>query len=215
MQINCIRFPDENEAESRPPVKMSKFCTLRPHNVKLVGQTPRNVCFCIYHSNFIQCCAAIHKFIPQIPKYGPELTEWLVCEDQTRECYFKTCKKCATSNINDKFIAASKRPEVQGKTVQWMQWVKNETENRYKNAEQKGTIEELINYFSKIYPKFLVHSYTKREQDKAFNMDRKSVKERTDVAVLQIDFAENYKCEAQNEIQPANYNQKQVRASVF
>lgn len=32
-----------------------------------------------------------------------------------------------------------------------------------------------------------------------------------DEATLQIDFPENFKCESQNEIQQANYNQKQVR----
>lgn len=93
-----------------------------------------------------------------------------------------------------------------------MQWIKLENQNRYTNELQTGSAAKLINYFLQIYPQFLRHSYTKREQANAFNIDRKSAEENDDVAVLQIDFAENYKCEAQNEIQPANYNQKQVWA---
>lgn len=148
-----------------------------------------------------------------LPNYGPEMIELLVCENPTRHCYFKTCEECTSSGIDSTFNGISKRPDIKNKSVQWMQWVKNEKENRYTNELQHGSITELINYFLKIYQKFLVHSYTKREQANNFNIDRKSVElnENVDVAVLQIDFAENYKCESQNEIQPANYNQKQVR----
>lgn len=205
LKYSIFIFVGDNGTTAYAQVKLSKFCTLRPQHVKLVGQTPRNT------SNFIQCCDGLHKYIPQLPTYGPEMIDFLVCDNPTRDCYFKTCKECTTTNITKTFLAISKLPEYKNKPVEWMQWVKKEKENRYINELQKGTTEKLINYFLKIHAQFLMHSYTKREQANAFNNDRKSVEENVDVAVLQIDFAENYKCEAQKEIQPANYNQKQVR----
>ena len=33
------------------PAGLSKFCDLRPQNIKLFDQIPHNVCVCIYHEN--------------------------------------------------------------------------------------------------------------------------------------------------------------------
>lgn len=93
-----------------------------------------------------------------------------------------------------------------------MQWTKDETANRFQNCSKEGTQDELVKCFLSIYIKFLKHSYVKREQEKAFTADRKRVNsdQHLDEALLQIDFAENYKCECQDEVQQAHYNQKQV-----
>lgn len=94
-----------------------------------------------------------------------------------------------------------------------MKWVKDETANRFQNRTEEGSQEKLINYFLSIYPKFLQHFFVKREQEKTFTAHRKRVDSDHHLAecVLQIDFAENFKCENQDEVQQAHYNQKQVR----
>lgn len=93
-----------------------------------------------------------------------------------------------------------------------MQWIKDETANRFQNCSEKGPRNKLVDYFLSIYPKFLKHSYVKREQEKAFTADRKRVNsdQHLSEAILQVDFAENFKCECQDEVQQAHYNQKQV-----
>lgn len=173
---------------------------------------PHNVCLCPYHSNFIDCWASLNKNIKEFPKYGKRASELLVCPNPTRDCWFKKCGKC-TSTIISKKLRAFLTPENGRKNVIWMQWIKDPTTNRTQKQKQQATLNELMNYFIGIYPKFLQHSYCKREQHKNFNDDVKDVSkpENRFVAVLHVDFAENAKCESQDEIQSAHYNQKQVR----
>lgn len=140
-----------------------------------MSETPRNVCFCLYHTNFIQCATSLHKYIPELPNYGPKLTELLVCDAPTRECYFKTCTKCKTSKIDKRIRLIAKRSSDESKTVKWHRWVKDESANRFQNCTENGSRKELVDYFLSIYPKFLKHSYVKREQEKGFTADRKRV----------------------------------------
>lgn len=99
------------------------------------------------------------------------------------------------------------------KKVKWMKWTKDETANRFQSSTVEGSLAELMGYFLSIYPKFLQHFYVKREQEKTFNEQRKRIDsdEHLCECILQIDFAENFKCESQDEVQQAHYNQKQVR----
>ena len=60
-------------------------------------------------------------------------------------------------------------------------------------------------------PKFMQHSYIKRQQAKKYEEDKELASTiSSTVAVLQMDFAENYTCTAQDEIQSAHWNQNQV-----
>lgn len=182
-----------------------------------MSEMPQNACFCLYHSNFIQCADALRKNIPEFPGYGNyELVDFLICDIPTRECYHKTCKKCSQTEIDKKIKELANRSSSSRKNLKWMKWVKDEESNRFQNIAEEGTQNQLVEYFLSIYPKFLQHFYVKREQEKMFAENRKHVDhtdQGLDGAILQIDFAENFKCESQDEVQQAHYNQKQVRIS--
>lgn len=198
--------------ELQSPVQRSKFCSLRPKHVELVSDTPKEQCLCLYHSNFILCCLALNKYIPEFPKYGKGCTQLLICENPTEECWFKTCRKCSTTSVNQKLQKFCKTKSVQRKPVVWQQWIKVEVTNRTQNDAVNGTLNDLMNYFISIYPKFLKHSLIKREQWKAFVADHKDLdlEKNFHLAILHLDFAENFKCVSQDEIQAAHYNQRQV-----
>ena len=73
---------------------------------------------------------------------------------------------------------------------------------------KEGTLDDLLLLFESKIPSFLEHVFVKREQFKYFeekltNLDK-------DEAVIQVDFAENYTCKYQDEIQSAHWNQEQV-----
>ncbi|KAG4075427.1 hypothetical protein HA402_015080 [Bradysia odoriphaga] len=208
------KFVEEyhREHKSDPPVKISKFCDLRPQHVLLMGETPRTSCLCIYHANFSQCCIALNKYIPELPKNYTEMIKLLVCENDTKDCHFKKCKNCSHNVIELKLKHISKYSTNKTTSIKYMQWLKDKTANRFENQEQTGTIQELVDHLLGIYVQFLKHAFIMHEQAENFNNDTKLVDspEHFDEALLQIDFAENHKCESQDEIQQANYNQKQV-----
>lgn len=194
------------ENDQDVPIKLSKFCDLRPAHVKLVASTPLNVCGCIYHSNFIECCEILSKNVIGFPKYGSDLMDLLLCQEPDRSCWFEICKECNPSKTNQHLTDLLKGGA--SKNVNWTLWEKCKVENRYQQFEKNGTVTELLEYFKAIYVPFLQHSYIKLQQAASFKMDLDSLDEET--CVVQADFAENYTCEAQQEVQNAHWNQKQV-----
>lgn len=171
---------------------------------------PNNVCVCIYHANFIEACTVLHKHVQEFPAYGTELTQLLVCCEFNRDCWFKTCADCSPTIVEQKL-----REIVAGKNnvkVTWLQWKQDKVKKRTQRDPEHGTITQLLNYFISIYRDFLKHSYTKNEQSDEFNIDREYINSETNVkeCLVQVDFAENFKCEAQDEAVNAHWNQHQV-----
>lgn len=174
---------------------------------------PNNGCVCIYHANFIEACSALHKAVPQFPSYSLDLTQLLVCCEFGRDCWFKTCDDCSPKKIEEKLfniIAGSGL-----KLVKWLQWKHDKVKNRTQRHEEHGTVNVLMTYFVSIYKDFLKHSYTKEQQSEDFNIDREFVNSEENVkeCVLQVDYAENHKCESQDDSHTAHWNQQQVRIS--
>lgn len=193
-----------------PPVHFSKFYELRPCHVKLVGDTPLDQCRCYYHENFILCCTAIKRGMTEFPKYGPELEKLILCENAEKNCWMRNCLKCPDIQLTlAKIMKRSKSKK--GDLVTCVHWIKNDETKRFQKSVQKGTLESLLNHFVKILPDFLRHSYIKRKQAASFESDNDEVKKSDgEVATLQADFAEGFKCEAQDEIQSAHWNQATV-----
>lgn len=194
---------------SKPPVKLAKFCALRPAHILLVGDTPHDMCFCIYHTNFMECCETIHKHMPEFPKYGEDLFNLLVCVNATPNCWFRKCKKCNSDKIKKTMKEMLQRSK-KDQNVKWIEWKKNDAANRYYKSEETGTLRKAIDHFIDMCPTFLPHRYTKRLQSNTFQNDIKRLQTNPDEAVLQIDFAESFPCEAQNEIQVAHWNKRNV-----
>lgn len=188
------------------PIKISKFCDLRPDHVKLIASTPHNVCGCIYHTNFIEASTVLNKNVDGFPKYGPDLMSLLLCDEGDKNCWFKTCKQCSSVETDKTIMALSKNRSM--KRVKWIQWDKNKEENRYEQFRKEGTVQDLMAYFKSIYVSFLKHSFIKRQQAAFFKRDMETLDD--EVCILQIDYAENFTCEAQDEIQSAHWNHKQV-----
>lgn len=98
--------------------------------------------------------------------------------------------------------------------VSLKQWTKNDETQRFQQIVIQGSLESLLAHFHKILPEFLKHSFIKRSQAKSFEKDNEEVKRSNgEVVTLQVDFAESYNCEAQDEVQSAHWHQATVRHS--
>lgn len=156
------------------------------------------------------CCTAINQNLPQFPKYGPELELVILCKDPRKDCWMRECLKCV--NIS-KTLAGILKCSGKSKdtAVMWTQWIKNKATNRFEKGVQSGSLDNLLNYFLEILPDFLKHSFIKRSQAATFQKDNQEVENASGkVAILNIDFAESFNCDAQEEIQSAHWNQASV-----
>ena len=93
--------------------------------------------------------------------------------------------------------------------VTWHVW-KNDSDGRLAKVVEEGTTDELQHYICSILPQFMEHCYIKREQATAYKLERETIGDSENKALLQVDFSENYTCPYQDEIQSAHWNQHQV-----
>lgn len=173
------------------------------------NKTPHNICLCIYHSNFNFAIDALKKSVPDMPgMYGDNFYETFFCEPTTKDCCFGTCKSCKDVFVDTILGVASSNKDQE---VKWQAWIKED--NRWQNKGQIGTLEKLANHIVDIASHFFKHHYINSEQLKSYQRCVSDVKTDDSAAVIQIDFAENYKCVFQDEAGNAHWNQSQV--SIF
>ena len=190
-----------------PNVKigLTKFRKLRPPNVLLSSQTPSNVCTCVYHQNMFLALDAINIHVPDIPSYSTDFPASCLLDPGSDLCWFGNC-----SHDSCGFEAIYPLPDtVKNFPAKWMTW--QEANGRLSKLENIGTVQDLYDHICSMTTKFLPHCHIKRLQAKQYELDKELASTQdSKIAVLQMDFAENYTCVAQDEIQSAHWNQSQV-----
>lgn len=189
------------------PLKSSKFFELRPKHVMTADKTPHNMCLCIYHANFNNTMKAFRNALPDMPD-ADALYETFFCEPMTEDCYFGKCKSCKGVFADTLLGIASQNKNL---TAKWSVWKK--IGQRWQPEEENGTLEDLAKYIVGISDHFFKHHHINEEQLKSYRLSVAAVKNDKKTAVIQIDFAENYKCVFQDEGGNAHWNQSQV--SIF
>lgn len=190
---------------------LTKFCSGVPLNFKTVQNLPINTCLCAYHSNFIEAVAALHKAVPSTPKHEHGFIDTFLCENSTASCWFGDCGNC--DGITVEKLKQLVTDDLLQTPVSWMAWKKDTTSKRTEKVKEHGSLLDLVKYIAQISPQFLKHCFIKRAQCEMFttyDRPRALSAEFYGEALLQVDFAENYVCEAQDEVQNAHWNQRQL-----
>lgn len=123
-----------------------------------------------------------------------------VCAVSSMDCWYGECDKCSGDTPHDL-------------QVSWFEWKQNNNVNRTEKREEKGKLSDLISHLATMSSQFLVHCYNKREQADSFNnhdRPRALNEEYAIEGLIQVDFAENFVCVNQDEVQKAHWNQNQL-----
>ena len=83
-------FTQENETVK---VGLSKFCDLRPQNIKLFDQIPPNVCVCIYHENVCLLLGELQRHTDLSSGFA-EFVKQITCDESSVECIYRNCEIC-------------------------------------------------------------------------------------------------------------------------
>ena len=134
-----------------------------------------------------------YKYLPEIPLYSKSFAEGcLVSSDE--KCWYGNCDHDTCS-----FDSTYEKPQNSDDPAKWMKW-----EEVIKN-QKSGSVGSLYNYLSSILPDFFIHTFVKRKQAKSYEDDKSEAgMKNPNTAMLQVDFAENYTCTAQDEVQSAH-----------
>ncbi|XP_070564656.1 trichohyalin-like [Ptychodera flava] len=210
----------QENSDSGEEVELSKFCELRPKNVKLQKQRQFNQCLCEYCINVelklkeINKAAQRHNLLDVRIKNKYDANDIGLChkEDGSQyhklDCIKRSCTECGVYLIKERLS-----PLVRHKsTVTWYRWetVSEGAENRKKKSlvGKTRTTEDLVNELIEELTPFPQHLFNAYWQYAQFTNATK--KHPSDTKVLCMDFAENYTCQLQNEVQAAHWTHTQV-----
>lgn len=188
------------KAEQDIKICFSRFCTLRPQEVVLSGNTPQDVCLCLIHENFFQQLYSLSKST-DIPNYS---SSWIQ-DVATCEACDSTCNECKDGKLLDKYFDDELDFE---EMVQFFRWERSADCKFFRRVRIEMTLEEVILSFKLTLPLFIEHQKTKRHQHQAYEEDKQESNKEN--IVIQVDFAENFACIEQNEIQSAYWGRNQI-----
>ena len=185
-------------------IGLTKFSMLRPVQVRYSSETPANVCTCIYHQNVILALEAMHGCDPTFPVYDNTFSETCILSPEKEECWYG---KCSHESCGFEFVYSC--PENTEDKVSWRKW--EEINGRIIKNVKSGQVQDLYEYLTKIVPPFLIHCFVKRKQAESYENDKsEAIEEKSETMMLQVDFAENFTCVAQDEVQSAHWKQNQI-----
>ena len=144
---------------------------------------------------------AIHNHLPTIPTYNKEFSATCIISPEEEPCWFSESKHefCGFQHIYPKPDNAN----LLQKPMKWFKW--EEKNGCVAKLEQTGTLDSLHNYTASAMPKFLRHCFINRKQTESYQLDREKAQSLdSNTMTLQMDFAENNACTAQDEVHSAN-----------
>lgn len=178
-------------------IGLSKFCDLRPPNVKLFNMIPHNVCVCEYHENVRLLLAAL-KNHTSLPNDVNRFSNSMMCSEITKGCATRECTNC-----KDKLQGYAPQTD-DNHLIKYYQWQKDQVEK----VEITSSVTEAFVHLQQLLNTFLMHVYIKRKQAGHIKMLKESVDGIT--ILMQVDFSENASLLSQNEIQSCHWSHGQV-----
>lgn len=176
---------------------------LKPQHIACVHELKHNGCLCKLCENFKLLFESLRKMIIANLKETilkvPDLIDSFLCG----ECL--NCKDCDICNGNLELIREMFQegsPEVSIELTQWQQDGFQLKLITSRNSH-RDIIDMLLDFLD-----YKLHIDIKKAQSSYFHQCIMTPSD--EVAIVQIDFAENFKCISQNEVQSAYYNQHVV-----
>ncbi|XP_022107155.1 uncharacterized protein LOC110988172 [Acanthaster planci] len=196
-------------------VGKSTFYKLRPKYIKTVGSIKFRGCLCDYCENVKLKLKAVKSKMTL-----EELSSITLCQkgkDQkynNKACIERKCQHCGVTKMREHFEGLDTRKE-----VEWSKWMKVKEEKITKKGKmlltkkvrqlQHGTTAELLKELEKELHTIPEHLFCKSWQQNQFSK-LTSQKLPKGWCVMVLDFAENYACKTQDEVQAAHWTQDQV-----
>lgn len=176
----------------------SKFCELRPPNIKLFDHIPHNVCVCSYHENIRLLLVAL-KDHTRLSVEFEDFINQVTCDSSLFECMNRQCMECI--NLLDAFAPT----EEENVMLRYQQW---QTGDRVEKVDIFAQVQDAFGELQKQLKDFLIHTFVKRKQ--SAHMGQLISDSDGENIVLQVDFSENASIVSQNEIQSAHWGHKQA-----
>lgn len=190
-------------------VSLATFSRRRPQYILLSSSRAFRQCLCRNCVNPILKVEKLNPFLPKdlrIQNVDDLVGRTLCSSGYDRDCVDRHCQKCGVSVLES--AVGGYLPD-SSQTVTWLKWEKTDRAPM-DQVKHTGTPQQLMKELLDEVTELPVHLKTARWQRERYQelIDRLPEFPRT--AVVTLDFAENYLCKFQSEVQSAHWSYKQV-----
>ena len=204
---------------------LTSFYKLRPKQVKKVAETNRRTCLCQKCCNAALKAEALKKFTStecssdlakSVITTKRDVIKATLCAYDTEHpraaCLNRTCSQCNAHLIithYDGIVSPNK-----GKQITWNSWehitiMKDDTPKKVMSCVTKtSTLEEFMEAYASDLEELPGHLFRADWQHQQMKLCIQGLQE--DEACICMDYAENYQCRFQGEVQSAFFDQNQV-----
>lgn len=219
LQSAFSRFRHENPGQK---ISLSSFKKQRPKQILTMDKEKFRTCLCEYCLNIEFKLESINRTCELENQKHLKLNDRFDCVKMSlcdkdsdfnkRECLERNCSMCGVHKITTHFQPLS---QMSGeKTLKWKRWEARTIKcagkdvRRQMLVEKEGSIDVLLMEFAKEMGPHANHTFVADWQRKQYRHITQNLPEGWVVSVA--DFAENYRCVNQDEIQSAYYNYQQA-----
>ena len=213
--------------QSYPDDKLgfTSFHKLRPKQVKKLSETNRRTCLCQKCCNAALKAEALQKFakaectaeIAQtVITVKHDVIKATLCNYESeyprKVCLERLCKECSAHLIADRYGPIVEQNK--GKQIKWNKWeqiaiTKDGNTKKVISCVTKDTsLEEFLDEYVEDMQELPIHVFRATWQHKQMKVCIEGLA--NDEACLCMDYAENYQCKFQQEVQSAFFEQNQV-----
>ena len=206
--------------KEEPEIKVSLDCfaKIRPPNVLLRHNMPKNVCVCKYHANINFLIESLHGHEDSFPSNHTELIRATTCRQDTTQaegCQTGQCEACQQLGTMDHLLQllGCSLEIAKAWYVKYYRWEEEEDregKKRIRKGEHYESLHSILFQLHQDWPAFKVHQLVKVHQSATFD----TLHDRRDECglLLQFDFSENAEIQEQDEVQSAHWWHLQVSA---
>ena len=185
------------------------FQKLRPKTTLCVDQAKHTSCLCEYCTNVALKLSVFRADnIDLGDAYDVTMTTLCAKEGDWHNpsCIYRDCKNCGVDNLDNKLQGVADSAKI----VKWKFWGKSVDDGKARKIllEKRGTLKEMALELKKELEIMSTHLFNAHWQYKQFRQLRVNLPVGCVLALE--DFAENYRCMYQDEVQSAHWSYEQV-----
>ena len=188
-----------------------QFVRYCPFYVTRPKASDRNTCACMDHENVKLLSEKLQQNGLLKTSSVSELLSAIVCNPDNMACMYRICAKCCYNEVE------VSQPQTE-ETVVWSQWVRKpvtEEQRTFMNfvkETQNGTSSEMLELFNRKLDGLAKHHFNWLHQAKECRALKDSLKD--DEIVVHVDFAENFGCKLNREVQAFHFGGNRRQATV-
>lgn len=191
----------------------TSFFESKPEEIVDSSKISERVCVCDIHANMRMSILPLLKSQLIVISEPFDPLSYLICPEASANCYENNCQICK----DDRFLSKIVNRENLQCLISWQKWNIDKKSNFQKM--NKTTVEAdgstLYDWIASQRKKYTNHVFIKRSQASYLTESIEECKSGSNMAVIQMDYAENYLCRFQDAPQQANYGYNQVFVNFF